>query len=285
MANILVIGCGDIGYQVALRLHQQGHQVTGLKRSAPAISTPFPIFIADIRLASSLVSLPRGFDAVIFIVAPDSRQAEEYQALYDVGLSHLLAHFAAAEASPSWLMVSSTSVYEQNCGEWVDETSITEPASATSRWLAAAEKRLWITSERNCVVRFSGIYGPGRDWLLRRAAQGESIQRQPPSYTNRIHSEDCVAVLLFLLEKQLAGVALEPCYLATDDDPAPLWEVMNWLSQQFACSPPSPLLVAPDAPQNKRCRNTRLKALGYRFLYPSYQDGYAAVRPLPGADG
>ncbi|MBD9361929.1 SDR family oxidoreductase [Methylomonas fluvii] len=285
MAKILVIGCGDIGYPVALRLHQLGHQVTGLKRSAPANSTPFPIFIADIRLASSLVALPSSFDAVIFIVAPDSRQAEEYQALYDVGLRNLLAHFAAAETSPCWLMVSSTSVYEQNSGEWVDETSVTEPASATSRWLAAAETRLWIASDRSCVVRFSGIYGPGRDWLLRRAERGESIQQQPPSYTNRIHSEDCVAVLLFLLEKQLAGVALEPCYLATDDEPAPLWEVMNWLSQQFACPPPSPLLVAPDSPQNKRCQNARLKALGYRFLYPSYRDGYATVRPLPTADG
>ncbi|MEI8574565.1 SDR family oxidoreductase [Methylomonas sp. LW13] len=285
MAKILVIGCGDIGYPVALRLHQQGHQVTGLKRSAPAASTPFPIFIADIRLASSLVTLPSSFDAVIFIVAPDSRQAEEYQALYDVGLRNLLAHFAAAETSPFWLMVSSTSVYEQNRGEWVDETSVTEPASATSRRLAAAEKRLWIASDRSCVVRFSGIYGPGRDWLLRRVERGEGIQQQPPSYTNRIHSEDCVAVLLFLLEKQLAGVALEPCYLATDDEPAPLWEVMSWLAEQFACPQPPPLLLAPDAPQNKRCRNTRLKALGYRFLYPSYRDGYATVRPLPGADG
>lgn len=285
MAKILVIGCGDIGYPVALRLHQQGHQVTALKRSAPAISTPFPIFIADIRSASSLVSLPSSFDAVIFIVAPDSRQAEEYQTLYDVGLSNLLAHFAAAEQPPSWLMVSSTSVYEQNRGEWVDETSMAEPVSATSRWLVAAEKRLWAASNRNCVVRFSGIYGPGRDWLVRRAEQGESVQQQPPSYTNRIHAEDCVAVLLFLLEKQLAGLALEPCYLASDDEPAPLWDVMSWLSEQFAYPHPSPLSVAPDAPQNKRCRNTRLKALGYRFLYPSYRDGYATVRPLPGADG
>ncbi|AMK77585.1 MULTISPECIES: SDR family oxidoreductase [Methylomonas] len=285
MANILVIGCGDIGYQVALRLHQQGHQVTGLKRSALSISTPFPIFIADIRSASSLVSLPSNFDAVVFIVAPDSRQAGDYEALYDVGLSNLLEHFAATEKSPSWLMVSSTSVYEQNRGEWVDEASMTEPASATSRWLVAAEKRLWAASDRNCVVRFSGIYGPGRDWLLRRAAQGESIQQEPPSYTNRIHSEDCVAILLFLMEKQLAGLALEPCYLATDDEPASLWDVMSWLSEQFAYPHPSALPVAPDAPQNKRCRNAKLKALGYRLLYPSYRDGYGAMRPLSAAEG
>ncbi|CAD6877795.1 Nucleoside-diphosphate-sugar epimerases [Methylomonas albis] len=285
LANILVIGCGDIGYQVALRLHQQGYKVTGLKRCALPISTPFPIFIADIRSASSLASLPSNFDAVIFIVAPDSREGEAYQELYDVGLSNLLAHVASAEKSPIWLMVSSTSVYEQSRGEWVDETSVTEPISATSRWLVAAEKRLWAAGDDNCVVRFSGIYGPGRDWLLRRAATGESVQQQPPSYTNRIHSGDCVAVLLFLLEKQLAGLALEPCYLATDDDPASLWEVMNWLSEQFAYPHPSILPVAPDAPQNKRCSNARLKALGYRFLYASYRDGYETMRPPSAGDG
>ncbi|OQW78491.1 MAG: NAD(P)-dependent oxidoreductase [Proteobacteria bacterium ST_bin11] len=284
MANILVIGCGAVGYQVALRLYEQGHQVTGLKRSASDIPTPFPLFIADISSASALASLPNNFDAVVFIVAPDSRQAEAYQALYDDGLSNVLIHFATAEKSPSWLMVSSTSVYEQNRGEWIDETSLAEPVGVTSRWLAAAENRLWSASHRNCVVRFSGIYGPGRDWLLRRAERGEIVQQKPPTYTNRIHSEDCVAVLLFLLEKQLAGVALEPCYLATDDEPAPLWDVMSWLSEQFAYPHPTPLSAGPDTPQNKRCRNTRLKVLGYRFLYPSYRDGYSTVRPLSGAD-
>jgi len=75
-------------------------------------------------------------------------------------------------------MVSSTSVYGQNRGEWVDEDSETRPTSDGARWLVAAEERIWEANEANCVVRFSGIYGPGRDWLLRRLIQGEPIQRR-----------------------------------------------------------------------------------------------------------
>ncbi len=225
---------------------------------------------------ATLDALPVDFDAVIFIVSPDGRQAEAYQALYELGLNNLLAHFAKGGTAPSWLMVSSTSVYGQNNGEWVDESSPTEPDSATSQWLVKAEQRLWAAGDRHCVVRFAGIYGPGRNWLIRRAAQAERIQHQPPSYTNRIHQDDCVAVLLFLLEKQLGGDKLQACYLACDNDPAPLWDVMVWIAKQYGYPPPQALDTPAEAPQNKRCSNARLMALGYRLLYPSYQDGYRA---------
>lgn len=263
----------------------RGHNVTGLKRRLPASIGPFPILSADISLSESLHSVPVDFDTVILIVAPGSRQSEAYRDLYDLGLDNLLAHFAAARRSPRWLMVSSTSVYGQNLGEWVDETSPTQPSSTTAQWLVTAENRLWAADGHNCVVRFSGIYGPGRDWLLRRAANGGPIQQHPPSYTNRIHSEDCLRILLFLAEKQLAGEALAPCYLASDHDPAPLWEVMNWLTKQFDYPTPTALPATTDAQQNKRCRNKQLTELGYRFLYPSYRDGYGAMQILQDGDG
>lgn len=279
MANILIVGCGDIGYPTALNLHQQGHRVVGLRRHPPAGAAPFPMVAADIRDAASLYSVPVDFDAVLFIVAPDQRQPEQYQAVYDNGLGNLLAHFAAGGKKPSWLMVSSTSVYGQNDGEWVDEDSPATGDSPTSRWLAAAEQRLWAAGDsRHCVVRFAGIYGPGRDWLIRRVASGEPIQQQPPNYTNRTHRDDCVAVLLFLINKQLAGESLQSCYLACDDDPAPLSEVMFWIAKQYGYPVPPVLAIHGDAGQNKRCRNARLKALGFVLKYPSYRDGYRTVR-------
>lgn len=274
MANILIVGCGEVGYRVGLVLHERGHRVTGLKRRPLTIDSPFPIIAADIRQASTLSVLSTDFDLVLFIVSAASRQADEYQALYQIGLNHVLAHFASARRSPRWIMVSSTSVYGQDRGEWVDEESPTEPKIVTAQLLAAAEQRIWQADASHCVVRFSGIYGPGRDWLLRRAALGESIQQQPPYYTNRIHQDDCVAVLLFLIEKQLAGARLQSCYLASDDDPASLWDVMNWIARQYYYPPPTALSVLADASQNKRCRNERLHALGYRFLFPSYRNGY-----------
>lgn len=274
MANILVVGCGAIGLPVAMALHEKDHRVIGLKRQPPAAPISFPVVVADIREANALQALTGPIDLVLFIVSPGSRDADSYQALYDAGLKNLLLHFQARKIRPKWLMVSSTSVYGQHQGEWVDENSETEPVAASSRWLVAAEQLLWNASPQHCVVRFAGIYGPGRDWLLRRVARGEAIQRQPPLYTNRIHSEDCVAVLLFLIDKLLAGDSLQPCYLACDNDPAPLWEVMSWIAEQYDFSLPEALSLPPEAGQNKRCSNAGLAALGYRFLFSSYRDGY-----------
>lgn len=274
MAKILVVGLGDIGYPVALALHEHGHQVTGLKKQPLAFEAPFPVVLGDIRQPASLLALSTNFELLLFIVSPGARQAEAYQAVFYEGLQNLLAHFAAAKQKPVCLMVSSTSVYAQNQGEWVDENSETRPLAATAQWLLAAEQLLGQADNQHCIVRFSGIYGPGRDWLIKRAAAAEPIQQHPPSYTNRIHQQDCVAVLLFLIGKLLAGESLESCYLASDHDPAPIWDVMSLIAEQYHYPMPVALDVAADAPQNKRCCNRRLTELGYQFQYSSYRDGY-----------
>lgn len=277
MSKILVVGCGDVGFRLAMSLQRAGHVVVGLKRHALAVSPVFEIFHADVCLASSLLGLSVDFDCVVFMVSPDARDPANYRALFHDGLYNLLDHFAHARTVPRVFMVSSTSVYGQQTGEWIDETSPTDPESATARWLVAAEKLLWQCDASHCVVRFSGIYGPGRNWLLRKAASDEAIQRSPPTYTNRIHVEDCVGVLLFLLEHYRLGKPLQACYLASDDTPAPLWEVMGWLKGRMGLLPPQALPYDAGATQNKRCSNARLKALGYQFLYPGYESGYQTM--------
>ena len=277
MSKILIVGCGDVGFRLAVSLQQAGHEVVGLKRHAFDVAPAFEIFLADILLAPSLQGLAVDFDCVVFIVSPDGRDPASYQALFHDGLHSLLDYFAQARQSPRVFMVSSTSVYGQQMGEWIDETSPTEPDSATARWLVAAERLLWQYDASHCVVRFSGIYGPGRNWLLRRAASDEAFQKDPPTYTNRIHVEDCVGVLLFLLEQYRFGKPLQACYLASDDHPAPLWEVMAWLKESMGLLPPQAMPYDAGASQNKRCSNARLKALGYQFIYPSYESGYQAL--------
>jgi len=106
------------------------------------------------------------------------------------------------------------------------------------------------------------------------AGQAPVIQQIPPYYTNRIHQLDCVGVLAFLLELRLAGVALEQCYLASDDDPAPLWEVISWLAERMSCPPPIIKSLENKSLMNKRCNNQRLTNLGYQFHYPCFKDGY-----------
>jgi nucleoside-diphosphate-sugar epimerase len=273
MAKILIVGCGDIGTRLALMLSDQGHEVTGLKRHPPPGGSKIKYFQADISMASALAGLSADFDQVFFIVSGDRQSEESYRAVYETGLNNLLAKFRGLP----WIFVSSTSVYGQSKGEWVDEESPAQPGNSNSRLIRQAEQTLTGLNPANIVVRFSGIYGPGRESLLRLAAQAPAIQKSPPYYTNRIHQQDCVGVLAFLLAQRLHGVNLEQCYLASDDDPAPQWDLVSWLAERLHCPPPTVKIVGDDADMNKRCSNRRIKALGYRFLYPGYKEGYQAL--------
>jgi nucleoside-diphosphate-sugar epimerase len=275
MAKILIIGCGAIGTQLAQVLSANGHQVTGLKRNPPETATGnVDYFAADITSPADLKDLAIDFDTLYFIVSPDGCNEESYRDIYESGLNNLLNKFSQADSKPHWIFVSSTSVYGQSQGEWVDEDSVAQPDNTTSQLIRQAEQKLMALDADNIVVRFSGIYGPGREYLLKMAMQAPAIQQYPPYFTNRIHQHDCIGVLAFLLERSMAGVALDQCYLASDDDPAPMWDVMSWLAEHLNCQPPMVKSVDKDCVRNKRCNNQRLKALGYQFHFPGYKDGY-----------
>ncbi|MGZ8915311.1 MAG: NAD-dependent epimerase/dehydratase family protein, partial [Methylobacter sp.] len=255
MAKVLIVGCGAVGSELAGVLSAKGHDVIGLKRKPP-LSAPGSIryVAADISSPADLADLDGDFTEAFFIVSPHGRNEPSYRAVYETGLDNLLGQLPDAR----WLLVSSTSVYGQTHGEWVDEDSIAEPDNIASRLIRQAEQKLTALNPANIVVRFSGIYGPGREYLLRQAMQTPAIQQIPPYFTNRIHQRDCVGVLAFLLEQRLSGKALAQCYLASDDDPAPMWDVMSWLAERLHCPPPT--IKNADAGMNKRCSNARIKA-------------------------
>lgn len=273
MAKILITGCGDVGSELARRLVEAGHQVTGLKRHPPLQVDKVNYVTSDITVNSQLQNLSTDFDFVFFILSPDGRTEESYRAVYETGLDNLLNHFANAKQSPRWFFTSSTSVYSQSQGEWVNENSLAEPDNPNSQFIRAAERKIIAANPENIVVRFSGIYGEGREYLLRLTQQIPAIQKKPPYFSNRIHRRDCVEILLFLLQQQLNGRVLEQCYLASDDEPAPIWEVISWLAEQIGYQPPI-IKTSDTNGMNKRCNNQRLKTLGYQFQYPSYKAGY-----------
>jgi nucleoside-diphosphate-sugar epimerase len=275
MAKILIVGCGAIGYELANTLVEAGHDVTGLKRNPPPANQEKLRFVcADITSPTDLVALDTDFEHIFFIVSADSRNENSYHDIYETGINNLLNRLARSGSQAPWIFVSSTSVYGQTKGEWVDENSTTAPTKNTSLKIVNAEQKLMAHNPANVVVRFSGIYGPGREYLLRMAKQSPTIQQTPSYFTNRIHQRDCVGVLAFLFEQRLSGVSLEQCYVASDDDPAPLWDVMTWMTEKLHCNPPIAKMTEDDCDMNKRCRNGRLKNLGYHFIYPDYKKGY-----------
>ncbi|NNL06584.1 MAG: hypothetical protein HKO86_02585 [Gammaproteobacteria bacterium] len=87
-------------------------------------------------------------------------------------------------------------------------------------------------------------------------------------------------MLHFVAGKMLAVVWLDSIYIASDDDPAPKWDVYNFLAGKMGVARPEKETLPPRSEQNKRCSNARLKRLGYRFTYSSYRHGYDYIRPF-----
>ena len=271
MAKILVVGCGKIGDQVARKLTALNHQVHGLRRSLQ--EAPYHTVTADVCQIDSLGKLDQDFDLVIIALSPDERNQDSYERIFQTGIANLVKQLGNA---PQMIFVSSTSVYNQNLGEWVNETSRTHPSQYQGQTLLAAEALVLASQSHNSVVRFAGIYGPGRERLIKLAQSGQTIQKSLPYFTNRIHEQDCVGFLVHLTQMKLNGETTEAIYCAADDTPAPLWDVVRWISFQMDIpEPPSNRVNQPD--QNKRVANARMKATGYELLYPSYRDGYGEM--------
>jgi len=281
MARILIAGCGDIGVAAGQLLADDGHDVVGLRRTPPANDNKIRYIKADLSNSADLEKLDSGFELVIYILTPDDRSEQSYRNVFELGVANLLNIFSKKNADTRFIFVSSTSVYGQTHGEWVDEKSVTEPNSITGKIIFQAERSFLAHGNSNCIIRFSGIYGRNRSRLLDLVAKGGEVQYQPAYFTNRIHRDDCVAVLRFLTNKMIAGAALESIYLASDDDPAAKWDVFNDLADKLGVERPAKAILPRGSDQNKRCSNRRLKQLGYRFIYKSYKEGYELSNLVP----
>jgi nucleoside-diphosphate-sugar epimerase len=276
--SLLIAGCGDVGSRLATRLLASGWTVYGLRRDCtrlPAAVRPVP---GDVQQASCPAAWPQGqLDYLVYCLAATQHDENGYRAAYVQGLQHVLGWLASHAQRPRRLIfVSSTSVYGQSAGEWVDETSPTEPAGFNGRILLEAERVALASGLPATCVRLSGIYGPGREWLLGQVRQGYQVSSEPPLYGNRIHAEDAAGLLAFLLQADRLGVALDELYIGVDDGPAPLHEVVGWLRERMGVSAGS-ADVRIRRTGNKRCSNARARALGWAPRYPGFREGYSAL--------
>lgn len=278
MASVLLLGCGDLGLELGARLAKAGHSVVGIKRTHSVAD--FPLFYADLLEKGSVdraleVNALRP-DIALITPTPASRDEAGYQAMYDCGIAQMLESLRRSNPGCVPLFVSSTSVYPQQQGEWVDEDSRCDAEHFRGRWVRHGEEQVQAAFPRHLILRFSGIYGPGRNRQIQMLETGSPQQKDPPYYTNRIHREDCVGVMEFSIDRLLRGETLPQILLASDSDPAPQWLVSEWLAQRTGLPVPTAKPFDARAVQNKRCNNARLLSLGYGLRYPSFRDGYAA---------
>jgi nucleoside-diphosphate-sugar epimerase len=292
VARVLIAGCGYLGGALAGSLAGAGHAVFGLRRRPAELPRGVAPIVADLAdrasLDPALAAIEHGgIDAVVYAAAAERADDAAYRRAYVEGLGHVAAWAERQGMRPPHLFfTSSTAVYAQRDGEWVDEESATEPTHFTGTRLLEAERLLGASGLPATVLRLGGLYGPGRTRLVEVVRAGRArIRPQGPHWTNRIHRDDAAGALQHLVGLAVAGQRLEPLYVGVDDEPADEAEVLCWLAEQLGV--PAPCVgdergePTGRAATNKRCRNARLRASGYRFRHPSFRQGYAALLTSP----
>jgi nucleoside-diphosphate-sugar epimerase len=283
-SSVLIIGCGDVGIRTGLLLLEQGWSATGVRRNTAKLPAAFAGRAANYTQPGSLDFMAQlRPDFVLATFNPADRSIAGYKAGFQIAMGNLLAGLGQHRPR-QLLMASSTRVFAESNGGWVDEDSARSADDPWALEIIAAEQQLLDSGLPASVVRFAGIYGIPGGRLLSRIRRGELCPPTPVSYTNRIHREDCAGFLAHLLRSAEAGKTLLPIYIGVDDQPAPRYDVESWLAGQLGLEE----LVA-DQPAageeptrhntagHKRCRNKALHDSGYRLIYPDYKSGYRAL--------
>ncbi|HHA2775350.1 TPA: epimerase, partial [Stenotrophomonas maltophilia] len=280
--RVLILGMGWSGCVLATQLQARGVHVVGTVRdpsSAPDDGLLRHQLHADTPPSPALLDEIAQAEAVLCSVPPDAEG--------DPALRLLLP---ALQGSPAlrWVgYLSSTSVYADRAGGWINETSVADATETTgvrrllaeAQWLALAEQR----GIASAVFRLPGLYGPGRNALLQLAEGRARHVIRPGLAFNRLHVEDLAAVIIASMQRP----AHRGLYLPSDDEPAPPQDVLAFAAKLggFAMPP----AVAWDDPtlsptlrrfyeSNKRIdsRGTR-QALGWKPRFPTYREGLRAA--------
>src|SRR5665213_3277715 len=234
----LIIGCGYLGRRVAHIWVAQGDVVFALTRSSANAEAlrQFGItpIVGDVTDSASLAVLPK-VDTLLYAVGLDRRTGHSQRDVYVGGLDNLLPQIAGKVRR--LLYVSSTSVYGQNSGEWVDETSDCRPESANGQVCLDAERLLQQKLPEANVLRLAGIYGPGRLVARIEALRaGQSPEGNPDAWLNLIHVDDAAAAVLACERRGKPGAT----YLVCDDHPCRRREYYSLLAAMIGAPAPFP---------------------------------------------
>jgi nucleoside-diphosphate-sugar epimerase len=275
--SVLIIGCGYLGQRVAQLWREQGRRVFALTRSRSdeLRSAGLVPIVGDILQPETLQSLP-STRTLLYAVGFDRSSGAAFREVYINGLRHVLN--ALPHTPEYFLYVSSTGVYGQSDGEEIDENAPTDPRDENGKVLLEAERLLMRELPTAIILRFAGIYGPGR--LLRRAAleKGEPISGDGDKWLNLIHVEDGARAVLAAEERGRPGSV----YHVSDGHPVRRSEFYAYLAELLHAppvrfAPPAPP-AARDERGNRRISNQKMREeLGVELRYPSYREGLRAA--------
>lgn len=268
--NIAIIGCGYIGLEVAAAWTKKGDHVTATTRT--------PERLPELSKAAQKSVILKGNDEDEFIpliahnetilVTTAADDAEHYESAY-LHTAQILRRLALEMDLPRDLIyTSSTSVYGDHHGLWVDESSELLGKGEQARILIEAEKTYASLEELGwnvCILRLSEIYGPDREISKRvRSLATHPIPGSGDQYTNMIHKLDCAGAINYALRHHLTGI-----YNLADDDHPTRKELYDEISKKFHVPEVTwdPSLTSLHS-GNKRISNHKIKKAGYRFVHP-----------------
>lgn len=284
MPKLFCFGFGYSAQALATRLRGAGWFIAGTHRTPDAVNASREkgidahVFSADHPLTDPAAAL-EGVSHVLVSISPEAGAGDPV----------LAAHGDALKSSGvQWIgYISSTVVYGDHNGAWVDEFSELRTTQPRGRARIDAENA-WAALGDACgaavqIFRCAGIYGPGRNAL--ETLQSGTARRivKPGQVTSRIHVDDIAQVLAASIARPRAG----GIYNLADDYPCPPAEVLDYAAALLGV-PPAPTIAFDDLPadspsrkfmtDNRRVRNNRIKQeLGVRLLYPTYGHGLDAL--------
>ncbi len=287
MKTRLVIGCGYLGLRAAQRWQLLGDEVFAVTRSAERAATfrqcGLRPVVADVTRPDTLATLPPA-ETVLYAVGHDRGAGHSMREVYVTGL------LAVLDSLPKQVgrivYISSTGVYGQTDGGWVDEDSACEPTRESGRVCLEAERTLQAhpLGQRGVILRLAGIYGPGRVPNQAALRAGEPIAAAADGYLNLIHVDDAVSAILAAAEHPQPS----RLYVISDGHPAQRHDYYAEAARQLGAPPPRYVAPPPGSAKaaraegSRRVRNARMLAeLGIRLRHPTFLEGLAAdlVRP------
>ncbi len=281
--HLLCFGFGFSASTLASQLDRRQWKITGTSRSDEGVAEVEAMGFQAIRY-DKLESLPGDVTHLLSSVPPDEAG--------DPVLRSFGAELAAKARQLQWVgYLSTTGVYGDHAGAWVDEATPLSPNTERGHRRVAAEAGWQELHEQAGlplhVFRLAGIYGPGRNALESlKSGKARRIIREGQIFS-RIHVDDIAGILRASMDRPNPGRV----YNVADDDPAPPQDVIAYGAELLGIAIP-PAIAFADAQlspmarsfyaDSKRVRNDRVKVeLGYRFKYPDYRVGLKSLLLVP----
>ncbi len=270
MARVIIAGCGYVGCALAERLIARGHEVWGIRRTIAQLPGGIRGIAADLAQPLRPDALPAAPEYLVFTAGASGHTESAYRQAYIGGLRNLLDAVDRSRLKRV-LFTSSTAVYAQDDGEWVDEDSPTAPVQFAGRIMLESESLVAACGIPSVALRLGGIYGPGRTRLIDSVREGTArIDEDAPRYLNLNHRDDCAGALEHLMF--LDGP--QPLYLGSDPNPEDRAVILRWIADRLGVPHPPGDPAAMSRGGNKRCSSRRLVESGYTFQWPSFREGY-----------